>query len=136
MPENLPSLVHDRTKVLQQISQLSDLRPGSVSSVLRRCGKPNCHCAQPKDPGHGPHLQLTYKVDGKTVTEALPSPAAVQKAQREIAEFRKFEQLSKDLIQVNHQICRQRAVEEDEPESWTPQEKKRLRRSIRRSPEK
>jgi hypothetical protein len=136
MSETLPSLVQDRTKVLRQISQLGDLRPGSVSSVLRRCGKPNCHCAQPQDPGHGPHAQLSYKVDGKTVTAALPSPAAVRKAQREIAEFRKFEQLRKDLIQVNQQICRLRPVEQDEPGVWTPQEKKRRRRSIRRSPEK
>ena len=135
MLENLPSLVHDRTKVLQQISQWGDLRPGSVSSVRRRCGKPHCPCAQPKDPGHGPPTQLTYKVDGKTVTAALPSPAAVRKAQREIGEFRKFEQLSKDLIQVNQQICRLRPVEE-EPGVWTPQEKKRRRRSIGRSPEK
>jgi hypothetical protein len=75
-------------------------------------------------------------VDGKTVTAALPSQAAVRKAQREIAEFRKFEQLRKDLIQVNQQICRLRPVEQDEPGVWTPQEKKRRRRSSRRSPEK
>lgn len=36
-------------------------------------------------------FQLTQKVDGKTVTQNLPSPAAVRKAESEIAEFRRFQ---------------------------------------------
>lgn len=28
----------------------------------------------PDDPGHGPNLRLTYKLQGKTVTEIFPSP--------------------------------------------------------------
>ena len=47
----------------------------------------------------GPTDRLTYKLEGKTVTEALPSPAALGKAKREVAEFRKFQQLSR-LLEV------------------------------------
>jgi hypothetical protein len=35
-----------RTKLLQQFLSLGDFRPGTVSAVPRRCGKPKCHCAQ------------------------------------------------------------------------------------------
>lgn len=129
--ETLQSLESQRTRVLEQFAELGDLRPGSVVAVNRRCGKPNCHCAQPKDPGHGPDLRLTYKAQGKTVTEALPNAAAVRKAQREIAEFRNFEQLSGEFIQVNQKICRLRPAEEET--SLTAQEKKRRRRSAKRS---
>jgi len=81
------------------------------------------------DPGHGPKLRLTYKTRGKTVTEALPSPAAVRKAEQEIAEFRKYQQLCQELVEVSEQICRQRPVEE----TLTPEEKKRRNRSNRKS---
>jgi hypothetical protein len=83
-------------------------------------------------PGHGPTLRLTYKTEGKTISEALPTPAAVRKAEREIGEFRRYQQISRDFIDVNEKICRLRPVEE----SLTPQEKKRPKRFIRRSPAK
>jgi hypothetical protein len=44
---------------------------------------------------------LTYKWHGKTVTEALPTPAAVRKAEREIAEFRDYQRLGRELVEVN-----------------------------------
>jgi len=91
MPELLPALVDDRSTLLQQISELGDFQPGSITSATRRCGNPGCHCAKPDDLGHGPHFQLTQKVDGKTVTQNLPSPAAFRKAESEIVEFRKFQ---------------------------------------------
>ncbi len=90
-----------------------------ITGIVRRCGKPTCHCAQPGDPGHGPTLRLTYKAEGKTISEALPSPAAVRKAEREIAEFRKYQQMSRDFIDVNEKICRLRPVQD----TLTPQEK-------------
>jgi len=85
MSKSLPSLENDRSEVLRQISHLGDLRPGSIVEVRGRCSKSNCHCAQAGDPGHGPHFRLTRKVQGKTVAETLSHPAALRKAQREVA---------------------------------------------------
>lgn len=132
MPEQLSALESDRDAVVQQLARLGDFRPGSVTAAFRRCGKPSCHCAQAKDPGHGPGFQLTYKTGGKTVTETLPSRAAVEKAEREVIEFRRFEQLSRQWIEVNQKICRLRPVQK-EPKGWNAEEKKRLLRSIRKS---
>src|SRR5208283_4228550 len=131
MSEPLSALEKDRSAVLRQISHLSDLRPGSIVEVMGRCSKPNCHCAQPGDPGHGPHFRLTRKVKGKTVAQTLSSPAALRKAQREVAEFRKFQQLSAQLVEVNEALCQQRPLEEEGPLS--PAEKKRQMQSIRKS---
>ena len=128
MSESLPALEKDRSEVLRQISHLGDLRPGSIGEVMGRCSKPNCHCAQPGDPGHGPHFRLTRKVKGKTVAETLSTPAALRKAQREVGEFRKFQQLSAQLVKVNEAICQQRPVEEEGTLSAT--EKKRQMLSI------
>ena len=89
---------------------LKDMRPGSIVRAVWRCSKPNCHFARPDDPGHGPNLRLTYKWRGKTVTEALPAPAAARKAQQEIAEFRSYQQLGHELVEVSEQVCRLRLV--------------------------
>ena len=129
MAESLPLLEARRTDLLRALANLKDMRPGSVVGAVFRCGKASCHCARPEDPGHGPNLRLTYKWQGKTVTEALPSPAAVRKAEREIAEFRNYQRLGKELVEVNEKICRLRPVEE----ALTPQEKKQPRRSSRKS---
>jgi uncharacterized protein DUF6788 len=133
MPDPLSPLVDDRSAILRQISQLGDFQPGSIANACRRCGKPGCHCAQPNDPGHGPHAQLTQKVDGKTVTQNLPSQAAVRKAEREIAEFRKFRILTGELVDVNRKICRLRPIEQTES---TAQEKKRRKPSKKKLPAK
>ena len=88
MSESLAQLEAKRTKILEQFRSLTDLRPGSITAVVRRCGKPTCHCAKPEDAGHDPQLRLTRRIDGKTVTETFPSPAALRKAQQEVADVR------------------------------------------------
>ena len=129
MPDSLLDLERRRSQVLAEISELGDFRPGSISATSGRCGTPSCHCHQPDDPGHGPNSRLTYKVDGKTVTESFPSAAAQRKAEREVAGFRKYQDLSRTLIETNEKICRARPVED----TLTPQEKKRRKPSIGKS---
>jgi hypothetical protein len=129
LPQSLTDLEHQRSQLGIQLARLGDLRAGSVTAIVRRCGKPTCHCAQPDDPGHGPTLRLTYKVRGKTISEALPTPSAVRKAEQEIAEFRKYQEVSRAFVEVNEKICHLRPVE-DTP---APQEKKRRMRSGRKS---
>ena len=130
MLHSLPDLETRRADLIEALSSLGDLRPGSIVSVIRRCGKPTCHCAQPDDPGHGPSLRLTHKRKGKTITEALSTAAAVRKAEREVAEFRKFQQIGHEFVEVNEKICRLRPCEDAAP---TTLEKKRLTRSKRKS---
>lgn len=132
MLQPLTALEAKRFEVLQQFVGLGDLRPGSISAVARRCGKPNCHCAKPDDPGHEPQVRLVRKVNGKSIAESFASPASFRKAQREVAEFHQMQGLSAELIALNQQICRLRPVEPDST-GWTAQEKKRVLQSIRRS---
>lgn len=129
MPDSLPALEAERSQILRQISTLGDLRPGSICAVPRRCGKPTCHCAKPKDPGHDPQLRLTYKVDGKTVAESFATPTAFHKAQAEIHEYQRLQNLFADLVAVNQKICRLRPAD-TLTEKWSAEGKKRLLRSI------
>jgi hypothetical protein len=130
MPNSLEDLESHRSELLKQIARLGDLRSGSISNTSGRCGKPNCRCHQPGQPVHGPNPRLTYKVHGKTVTESLATPAAQKKAEREIAEFRHFEQLIREFIEVNAKICHARPVQAQP----APQEKKRRRQPAKKPP--
>jgi hypothetical protein len=99
MADLLPALETQRFDVQRKISQLGDMRPGSITTTGGRCGNPGCHCRKDGDPGHGPFYRLTRKVQGKTVTETFPTPAAWRKAQQEVEEFRRFRQLSQSLVE-------------------------------------
>ena len=46
MPNDLANLETQRSKLLEEFLDLGDLRPGSITAVTRRCGKPSCHCAK------------------------------------------------------------------------------------------
>jgi hypothetical protein len=122
---SLATLEQQRSALLTQILDLGDFRSGSITAISGPCGKPNCHCHQSGQPGHGPNYRLTRKIDGKTVSESFASPAELLKAQREVAAFHRFRELSRELLEVNEKICRARPVED----ALTSQEKKRRKRS-------
>ena len=119
MPDSLSVLEQQRFDILAQILRLGDFRSGSITTIKGRCGKPNCHCHQPGQPGHGPNFRLTRKVNGKTVSESFSSAAELRKAQREVEAFHRFRQLSQDLLEINERICRARPIED----TLTPEEK-------------
>lgn len=129
MPESLATLEQHRSSILTQILELGDLRSGSITAINGRCGKSNCHCHQPGQPGHGPNFRLTRKIDGKTVSESFSSAAELRKAQREVETFHRFRQLSQELLEVNEKICRARPV----AVTISPEEKKQRKPSSRRS---
>jgi hypothetical protein len=133
MPPSLEDLEQQRAAVLHRLTELGDFRPGSITTTSGRCGKASCRCHRPGEPPHGPTDRLTYKIHGKTVSESLPNPVAVAKAEREVAEFRNYQQISQQFVNVNTRICALRPVIETAP---SEQEKKRPQRSKKRSPAK
>jgi hypothetical protein len=129
LPQSLVALEQQRSDIVSRIVDLGDFRSGSITAVSGRCGKPECRCHQPNQPGHGPNFRLTRKVNGKTVSETFASPAELRKAQREVEAFHRFRELSRELLEVNEKICHARPVED----TLTPDEKKRRKRSMPRS---
>ena len=126
MGESIQALERRRQEIAQQIANLGDLRPGSVTAIRKKCGKAGCCCTREDHPGHGPHWRLTYKSGGRSLSESLTG-SAIAKAEREIAEFRKFQDLSREFVDLSMQICRAR------PEgTGAPEEKKRPKRSSRK----
>ncbi len=55
-------------KIKQQIVQLDDLRPGTLSQQYNVCGTPGCRCKASPPQKHGPYYQLSLTRRGKSKT--------------------------------------------------------------------
>ena len=94
-----------RDELKARLMTIGNMRPGSLVERFRRCGKPTCHCAQKDSPGHGPCYSLTRPMRGKTVTRIIPKGPAVERTREQIAEYRRFRDLVRELIAVSEEIC-------------------------------
>lgn len=103
-PSRTQQLRARRDQLKAQLAEVGDLRPGSLVERYRRCGKPNCHCAGKGADGHGPSWSLTREVAGKTVTTVIPA-AAVEQTRQQIAEYKRFRTLARDLVETSEQLC-------------------------------
>ena len=129
MAISLKALRDRRDQLAASLARVDDLRPGFLTARFRKCGKANCHCSQKGSRGHGPSYSLTHRVRGKTVTQVIPQGAAVERAKAQIAEYRRFRNLVRELIVVSEQICTVQ-VRDTEAGPATEAKKKLPRRSI------
>ena len=106
---SLPDLEQQRAQLYQRLAATGDLRPGSINATYRKCGKPNCACARPGHPGHGPRWLWTRSAGGKTRTRQL-APAELAKVRAELAGYQEFAALSEQIVEVNEAICEARPV--------------------------
>lgn len=102
--DTLEHLHERRRELLCQIHDTGLFRPGTMAKQYRKCGKPNCHCAQEGDPGHGPTWIITRKVQSRTVSKAIPS-TRVQNTVDQIAIYHQFQDVIHQLVETNVQIC-------------------------------
>jgi hypothetical protein len=110
VPEpSLPELEQHRAQLFARLAATGDLRPGSMNATYRRCGKPNCACAQPGHPGHGPRWLWTRSAGGRTRTRQL-SAGELDKVRAELANYREFTALSGQIVEVSEAICESRPV--------------------------
>ena len=127
MPDSLEDLEQQRAEILRQIGELKAFRAGSITEAGGRCGTPSCHCHRPNDPGHRPYPRLTYKINGKSVTESFATPAHQRKAEREIEAFRRYRELERSYVEINARICRAQSADD----SIATAEKKKLQKPSR-----
>jgi hypothetical protein len=130
---DLAWLERRRGELLALISGVGDFRRGALNAVWRRCGKPNCACAQPGHRGHGPQWNLTRRVSGKTVNVHLRPGPELEKVRREVAEHQRFADLVEEVSQVSEAICASRPVAGTAPPP-PGGERGGSRRGSRRSP--
>jgi Family of unknown function (DUF6788) len=97
-----------RRELYERLAAVGDFRRGSVSENYRRCGKPNCACAGPDHPGHGPRFLWTRTVAGRGSRGRQLQPGEVDTVRAELANYQRFAELSEQIVEVNEAICEAR----------------------------
>lgn len=108
LPDDLAGLERRRAELYQELSGVGDFRRGTLRAVRRKCGRPNCVCAQPGHPGHGPQYNLSRSVGGRTVTWHLKPGPELTKVTAEVAEYERFRALVGQVTEINEEICQAR----------------------------
>jgi Family of unknown function (DUF6788) len=107
-PDELAELERRREELYRELGRVGDFRRGSLNEVRRKCGKPNCACAAPGHPGHGPQYNLTRTVEGRTRARHLKPGPELEKVRREVTEYERFRDLVGQVTEVNEAICETR----------------------------
>ena len=105
---SLPELEAERERLYAQLSEVGDFRRGSVSENYRKCGKPNCACAQPGHPGHGPRFLWTRTVRGQRTRGRQLVASEMVKVRGELAAYQEFASLAERIVEVDEAICEAR----------------------------
>ena len=127
---SLPELEARRDWLYAQLAAVGDFRRGSVSENYRRCGKPNCACAQADHRGHGPRFLWTRAARGRGTVGRQLAAGEVEKVRQEVARHSEFAAICEQIAEVNEEICEARPAAGTDPR-FAPEGEKRG--SVRRS---
>jgi hypothetical protein len=99
-------------RLARQLGAIGFVLPGSLIERHTTCGKPGCRCAADPPVLHGPYIQWTRKVNGKTVTKLL-SPEQRDRYQPWFDNARRLRELLTELEALSLDTV-------NDTENWEP----------------
>jgi hypothetical protein len=95
-----------RNKLASELPPIEHILRGSLSETYKRCGRPNCHCANGE--GHGPKWYLSISQAGRRLQrDYVPNAVHLQVAQC-IGNFRKLRETLEAICAINAELLRRR----------------------------
>jgi len=95
-----------RRKLTRDLPPLEQLLRGSLTETYKRCGRPNCHCAD--GPGHGPKRYLaTSQPGGRPRRDYVPNGVHEHVAHL-IGNFHKLREALNEICAINAELLRRR----------------------------
>ena len=85
--------------IKRTLGRVGDMRPGSLSVQTRSWG--------------GQYRQLSYTHLGKGRTEYVP-PKRVKEVTRQLANYRKFKELTQEWVNLSIELCKLKADNDEE----------------------
>ena len=99
-------------RLLQRLLQATEtMVQGGLSETSRRCGNPNCICQRDAERLHGPHLYITYRLDGKSRSLYVP-PEHAKTARRAQQAWAAFWKIGCSLAALNREQLRRQWQQE------------------------
>lgn len=97
--DNLERLQEKKKELLDQICKLKEMRQGSVVEQYFELRRRDGTISR-----QGPYFLYSYKQGGRTISRRVSSVAVAQRYKEQIEEFRKFEQLRSQLVEISQRI--------------------------------
>jgi len=91
------------SELQNRFAQIGYICNGTVMSLYRKCGKPNCGCKEDPQMQHGPYHIWTRKENGKTVTRSLSKKQA-DCCSEYIQNSRKLESIVEEMKKISIQV--------------------------------
>src|SRR3954466_2308901 len=106
--KELPATLRKRrTALLRQLPPLQAILRGSLIERYKRCGKPNCKCAN--GPGHGPKYYLSVSRPGTRSPQMdYVRQADVAEVTEHLATYTLVREVLEEVCEINHELLRRR----------------------------
>jgi hypothetical protein len=94
--------------IRREISQLGEVRVGSLTRQHNVCGNPNCACRDPENPRkHGPYHQLSFTRYGKSTSEFVKAED-VEAVRESLENYKALMRLKDEWIDISIFLSRLR----------------------------
>ena len=102
---SIPSIRKRIQQIKEELLELGDMRPGSLSKQFNTCGNASCRCKDPENPQrHGPYYQLSYTRKGKSKTEFVRKDR-LEEVQTQLETYIRFKSLTDEWIDLSIEIA-------------------------------
>ena len=101
------ALKRRRTQLLRKLPALDHVLRGSLIERYKRCGKPNCKCAN--GPGHGPKYYLSVSRPGTRSPQMdYVRQADVAEVTEHLATYTLVREVLEEICEINQELLRRR----------------------------
>lgn len=98
-------LVKRISTIKQELAELGEMRPGTLSKQYNVCGNPQCRCKDPEHPKkHGPYYQLSYTRHGKSKSEHVKKEM-ITTVRNQVRNYKRFVKLTNEWIDLSIELA-------------------------------
>ena len=95
-----------RRQLLRKLPPLDSILRGSLIERYKRCGNPNCRCAQGQ--GHGPKYYLSVSCPGSSPRMDYVPQAYYEQVSERLANYTQIREILEQISEINHELLRRR----------------------------
>ena len=95
-----------RGQLLRKLPPLDAILRGSLVERYKRCGNPNCKCAD--GPGHGPKYYLSVSYPGRSPQMDYVPQADYAQVSARVANYAQVREILEEISEINHELLRRR----------------------------
>ena len=104
MTDSIKSLTERRDRAQREFATLGDIQPGSLVENYRKCGKPNCRCAEEGHPGHGPNHLVVRSLQGRSRSIPIRRHEA-EDTRRKCDEYKRFRKICDAFLEASEALA-------------------------------